>query len=114
MSSRPLDILVLADIHFVAAAAQVCPIPSRHSRIGQLLARKALWRMKQLGVTPGLIVLLGDCVDDGDQPDAAADLAALAGELLKTGIPVLAEAGLTRADFPRVLFHCDRKRGDQL
>ena len=108
MLTRPLDILVLADIHFVGAAAHVCPDPIRHCRLGQMLARKALWRLKHLGIMPGLIIVLGDLVDDGDKPGAEADLTALAGELLKTGIPVLAVPGNHDGDPDRVarIFGC--------
>ena len=105
---QPLDILVLADLHFVGAAEHACPLPARQVRLGQLLMRKALWRLKHLGITPGLIVLLGDMVDDGDQPGADADLTTLAGEALKTGIPVLAVPGNHDGDSGRVarIFGC--------
>jgi len=61
--------------------------------MGQILLRKALWRMKHLGISPGLILLLGDLLNDGDQPGSESDLLTLAGEVLKTGIPVLAVPG---------------------
>lgn len=90
---QPLDILVLTDPHFVGAANHACPLAKRHVRLGQVLIRKALWRLQHLGVKPGLIVLLGDMVDDGTKPGAIEDWQTLAGEVRKTGIPVLAVPG---------------------
>ena len=92
-AAQPLDILVIADPHFVSAANHLCAHANRHTRLGQVLIRKALWRLQHLGVKPGLIVLLGDMVDDGSKPDAASDWQTLAGEVRKTGIPVLAVPG---------------------
>jgi histidinol phosphatase-like PHP family hydrolase len=93
MSSPALDVLVLADLHYTAHARHACPIPQRQSTLARILVRKALGRLRQEGVTPGLIVLLGDLVDDGDAPGAGRDLTELAGELMRTGIPVLAVPG---------------------
>jgi len=92
-AAQPLDILVIADPHFVSAANHLCAHSNRHVRLGQVLIRKALWRLQHLGVKPGLIVLLGDMVDDGSKPGAASDWQTLAGEVRKTGIPLLAVPG---------------------
>lgn len=93
MSTLALDILVLADLHYAAAAHHNCPLPQRHAKLARILVRKALARLQQHGVTPGLIILLGDLVDNGEAPGAADDLVELAGELRRTGIPVLAVPG---------------------
>lgn len=108
MPPPPLDILVLADLHYTRLARHACPLPSRHSALAPVLVNKALARLRQEGVTPGLIVLLGDLVDNGDAPDAARDLLALAGELRRTGIPLLAVPGNHDGDAARVaqLFDC--------
>ena len=89
----PLTILVIADPHFIGAANHTCAHVDRHTQFGQILLRKALWRLKHLGVKPDLIVLLGDLVDDATKPGAQADWQTLAGEVHKTGIPVLAVPG---------------------
>ncbi len=93
MSASSLDLLVLTDTHFVAQARHACTEPRRHTTLGQVLVRKALARLHRTGVEPGLIVVLGDLVDDGSAADAELDLLALAGELRRTGIPVLAVPG---------------------
>ena len=94
MSNQPLDILVISDPHFVGAVAHLGDRSAkRQVRLGQLFIRKALNRLHHLGVTPGLIVLLGDMTDNGDASGADEDLLTLAGEVHKTGIPVLAVPG---------------------
>lgn len=90
---KPLTILSIADPHFVGAASHTCHHPERHMRLGQILLRKALWRLKHLGVKPDLIVLLGDLVDDATRPGATEDWLSLAGEVRRSGIPVLAVPG---------------------
>lgn len=104
-----LDLLVIADPHFVGAADAPSGHPNRHARLGQLLLRKALARLRRLDVEPGLIVLLGDLVDDGSRPGSEADLLTLAGEAHRTGIPVLAVPGNHDGDAARLarIFGCD-------
>lgn len=108
-SSGILDILVIADPHFVGAADSRSGHPNRHARLGQLLLRKALERLRHLDVEPGLIVLLGDLVDDGGRPGSEADLLTLAGEAHRTGIPVLAVPGNHDGDAARFaqIFGCE-------
>jgi histidinol phosphatase-like PHP family hydrolase len=89
----PLDVLVLADPHFVGTAASAGAAAGRDTCLGRILLRKALARLRHLGVEPGLIVLAGDLVEDGTRPGAADDLLALAGEIRRTGIPLLAVPG---------------------
>ena len=102
MSCTVLDVLILADLHYTALARHACASPRRQAPLATMLVQKALARLRQQGVKPGLIVLLGDLVDDGEAPAAAADLARLAGELLKTGIRVLAVPGNHDGDPARV------------
>lgn len=93
MSAPILDLLVLTDTHFVAQARHACTEPKRQTALGQILVRKALARLRRSGIEPGLIVVLGDLVDDGTAPGAELDLLTLAGELRRTGIPVLVVPG---------------------
>ena len=93
ISPTLLNVLVIADPHFTNAASPSSAKPGCNTRLGQVLLRKTLWRLKHLGVKPDVIALLGDMVDDAAQPGAQEDLQALAGEVLKTGIPVLAVPG---------------------
>ncbi|MEI8243015.1 MAG: metallophosphoesterase [bacterium] len=102
------EILVIADPHFAGAANRACPLPDRHARLSRILLRKALWRMKHLGIKPDLIVLLGDLVDDAAAPGAPEDLQALADEVQKSGIRTLALPGNHDGDPAQVarIFGC--------
>ena len=93
MNTSPLDVLVLADLHYTALARHACPLPSRQAPLALMLVKKALARLRARGITPGLILLLGDLVDDGVAPEAPEDLACIAGALVKTGIRTLAVPG---------------------
>ncbi len=87
------EILVVADPHFTNAASPSSTKPGCHTRLGQILLRKTLLRMRHLGVKPDLIVLLGDLVDDAEKTGAQEDLQTMAGEAIKSGIQVLAVPG---------------------
>ncbi len=102
MNPSPLDVLILADLHYTARARHACAIASRQTPLALLFVQKALARLRDQGITPGLILLLGDLVDDGDAPGGADDLTHLAGELLKTGIRILAVPGNHDGDPARV------------
>ena len=88
-----LDVLILADLHYTSLARHTCPISARQAPLARELMHKALHRLRQTGVEPQLIILLGDLVDNGQAPGAELDLARLAGDLQKTGIRVLAVPG---------------------
>ena len=93
MKSPPLDVLVLADLHYTTLARHHCLVPQRQAPLAPMLVQKALARLRHEGITPGLILLLGDLVDNGDTPEAANDLARLAGDLQRAGYRVLAVPG---------------------
>jgi histidinol phosphatase-like PHP family hydrolase len=93
MNPAPLDVLVLADLHYTALARHSCRRSDRQAPLAHVLARKALARLRQKGIEPQLILLLGDLVDNGEAAGAELDLARLAGDLLGTGIRVLAVPG---------------------
>ena len=93
MTTTSLDILVLTDLHYVGVADWVCPIPERKCSLGPALVRAAFRQLRREGVEPGLLILLGDLVDDGLAGGADADLAAVAEAAQETGLPVLAVPG---------------------
>ena len=92
-ASAPLDILVLSDLHEPDPAAASGPVSGRRGEWARLFAMRAIERLRQQGIEPGLILVLGDLVDDGNAPGAEAAWMRLAGQLLGTGIPVLAVPG---------------------
>ena len=102
MNPSPLDVLIVADPHYTALARQAGEDSARQTTLALMLIQKALWRLRNQGITPGLILLLGDLVDDGDAPRSVSDLMHLAGALLKTGIRVLAVPGNHDGDPARV------------
>jgi histidinol phosphatase-like PHP family hydrolase len=130
--ASPLHILAIADPHFISAANHTCVHAGRHARLSLVLLRKTLWRLRHLGIKPDVIVLLGDMVDNATKPGAEEDWQALAGEVHRTGIPVLAvpgnhdmdparyaqafccEPGLHRlGDYVFLVFHDERQEGEQ-
>ena len=114
MNPSPLDVLILADLHYTTQARHACAMTSRQKPLALMFIHKALARLRDQGITPGLILLLGDLVDDGDAPGSAEDLTQLAGELLKTGIRILAVPGNHDSDPARVAQLFDSAPGLQL
>ena len=86
----PLDILVLADLHYPRNPSPELP---RHGNLARLLYRKALRKLRHENITPNLVVILGDLLDDPAVPDAQHHLELLAEELMRDGIRVLALPG---------------------
>jgi predicted MPP superfamily phosphohydrolase len=93
MSNATLDILVLSDLHYIGVADRVCPIPERKCALGPALVRAAFQELGQEGIEPGLLILLGDLVDDGRAEGADVDLAAIAQAAQETRLPILALPG---------------------
>jgi putative hydrolase len=87
------EILVIADPHVTGVASPAYARDGRHTGLGQILLRKALGRLKHLGVKPDLIVLLGDLVDHAAAPGAQEDLQALADDVQRSGIRALVVPG---------------------
>jgi histidinol phosphatase-like PHP family hydrolase len=92
-ATAPLDILILSDLHCSCSEATPNPMPGGGGAWARLFALRALEQLRQEGREPGLILLLGDLVADGHAPGAESVWMQLAGELLATGIPVLALPG---------------------
>lgn len=91
--TTPLDILLVSDLHFRNQTRLPTPHPTRRGEWGALFLRKSLHRLNHLGIQPGLIILLGDLLDDGLAAGAEDDLAELARILQSLKIPVLAVPG---------------------
>jgi len=108
MNSLSLDILVITDLHYVSATTPPAPEDGRQTFLGPLLLRKALLRLTHQGIAPGLIVLLGDLIDNGDGSAARQDLTAISKEAQRVGLPVLATAGNHDGNFDTYasLLHC--------
>ncbi|MFH1009271.1 MAG: metallophosphoesterase [Candidatus Latescibacterota bacterium] len=99
----PLDLLILADLHYVDQADHLCAIPERNAPLGSELIRRVRERVQRTAL-PDAIVLMGDLVDDGETPGAQHDLAALKAELEHIGVPILVVPGNHDGD-PKRLLH---------
>ena len=93
MTGPSLDVIVLSDLHYVREADHVCPIERRKSALGVAFVERAFGCLRDRGVDVGLVVVLGDVVDNGEADGADKDLAAVAGAVRGPGIPVLAVPG---------------------
>lgn len=105
-----LDLVILADVHYVNEADHICPVPTRNAPLGRELVDRA-WRRIQRSGTPDAIVVMGDLVDNGEAADAERDLAALKAQLEKTGVPVVAVPGNHDGDPDRLLGIFDDRPG---
>jgi len=107
MPEPDLDILVVSDLHCHAAGIASGPDPA-DSLPGPLLLRKALRRLRQDGVEPGLVILLGDLLADGAEAGAQDALIALAEGARGLELPLLAVPGNHDGDYRRFseLFDC--------
>jgi predicted MPP superfamily phosphohydrolase len=101
MASPALDVLVLSDLHYVREADHVPVIKERDTTLGLVLLRGAFSRLREQGVEVGLVVILGDVVDNGLADGAEVDLAAVAREVRRPGLPMLAVPGNHDGHFER-------------
>jgi len=87
-----LNLLVLADVHYVGQAKHVCPIEQRKATMGLELAQRALrWGLRKTDADA--VALLGDLVDNGKAEGAELDLAELAEEIRKFDKPIILVPG---------------------
>ena len=101
MTRSSLDVLVIADLHYVDKADHVCSIERRKSDLGPLLVKGAFQRLRDDGVDVGLAILLGDVVDNGLADGAGADVEAVAETARGLGVPVLAVPGNHDGEYGR-------------
>ena len=97
-----LDLLVLADPHYVEHADHTCPVPARQAWFGREAVARAVRRTVR-EARPDAVVLVGDLVDEGRARGAEEDLAAIRETLVAFDLPVLAVPGNHDGD-PQRLF----------
>ncbi len=105
-----LDLVIIADVHYVDQADHVCPIPTRNASLGSELIQRVRQRIGRTGL-PDAIVLMGDLVDNGEAPGAQQDLTALKAELEDIGVPILVVPGNHDGDPERLLRLFDDRPG---
>jgi histidinol phosphatase-like PHP family hydrolase len=74
-------------------ARQTAQVPQMRGELAQTLLKKVFLRLRHMGITPDLTLVLGDLVEDGADRNAHLDLISLHGELTRSGIPFLAVPG---------------------
>jgi len=89
---RALELLLIADVHYVRKADHVCPIPERQAALGRELLQRTRLRVARGGPVDA-VVLMGDLVDNGEAPGVEKDLQALADEVRKFEAPVIVVPG---------------------
>lgn len=87
-----LNLLVLADLHYVRHARHQCGVPQRRADLGIELVSRAVRRARRVADIDA-IVLLGDLVDNGWADGADRDLTELRDALAKQGLPVIVVPG---------------------
>ncbi len=105
-----LELLLLADVHYVGKAEHECPIPARKAEWGLELVRRAIRRVQRQGGVDA-VVLMGDLVDNGEAPRAEEDLADLRDEVCSLGVPVIVVPGNHDGDASRLLRLFDDQPG---
>ena len=93
MSESCLTVLAISDLHHMGLARQTAQMPQTRGELAQTLLKKAFLRLRHMGVTPDVTLVLGDLVEDGADRNAHLDLVTLHGELTRSGIPFLAVPG---------------------
>ena len=91
--AESLDILVVSDLHYINETGQKSRHAVRQGGLGQVMLRKCLHRMRHLGIRPGLVMVLGDLVDNGLAPGVEQDLVELAATLKSMRLPALVVHG---------------------
>jgi len=107
---RQLNLVIVADVHYVHKASHACAVPERHAWLGLELAERVVQEI-QRGNRTDALVLMGDLVDDGDASGADEDLIALTNALQKAGVPILVVPGNHDGPTQRILRLFDDRDG---
>ena len=97
-----LNMLVLADIHYVGKANHICSIQERKSKQALDLIRKVFQSVGRHKIDA--VILLGDLVDNGKAPRAEEDMVSLQTEISKLGKPVIVVPG-NHDNYPKTVFN---------
>ncbi len=87
-----LNILVLADIHYVGTAKHACNLKNRKTKLALELIQRVVYSSVDMD-NIDVIFLMGDLVDNGNAPGAEDDMRLIHSELVKTGKPVIVVPG---------------------
>jgi histidinol phosphatase-like PHP family hydrolase/predicted MPP superfamily phosphohydrolase len=93
MSDSTLTLLAIADLHYTGLSRKEAQPASCRGELARVLLKKVFARLEYEDVKPDAVVMLGDLVEDGTDPNAELDLISIHGELLRSGIPFLALPG---------------------
>jgi histidinol phosphatase-like PHP family hydrolase len=107
-STSALNLLLVADVHYVHHAEHECAIAARKATWGLELVRRAIRRVERQGGVDA-VVLMGDLVDNGEAAGVEEDLAELRDEVRSLGVPTIVVPGNHDGDPSRLL----RLFGDQ-
>lgn len=86
-----LNILALADIHYIGTADHTCKLHRRKSKLALEFVQRILDSVDIH--TIDVIALMGDLVDNGNAPGADNDLETLRSNLVKCGKPIIVIPG---------------------
>lgn len=93
MSDSSLTILAISDLHYTGLARQTAQPPQLRGELARTLLKKVFLRLKHMGITPDITLLLGDLIENGMDRHADLDLISLHGELTRSGLPFIAIPG---------------------
>jgi len=91
-NSRRLELLLIADLHYLHHAQHIQTNESRESALALDLLKRVI-EVEQQRPRPDAVILLGDLVDHGGAPEVEKDVQELADVLTATGLPVLSVRG---------------------
>ena len=93
MSESCLTVLAISDLHHTGLARQTAQMPQIRGELAQTILKKVFLRLRHMGITPDVTLVLGDLVEDGTDRNAHLDLISLHGELTRSGVPFLVLPG---------------------
>ena len=97
---EPLNMLVIADTHYIGTARHTCLRPQRKCMLALKFLEEVLLCVNKQEID--LLVILGDLVDNGNAEGAATDLIILVNLLGRANLPVIFVRG--NHDVPKDIF----------